>query len=163
MRSTAYLSLGSNLGDRAGNLKKAIEELRAWGEVTSSSGFYETEPQECIDQPWFVNCAALLETEHTPHELLAGILHIERAMGRQRGNQQKGPRILDIDIVLFGELVVAAPGLTIPHPAMHQRRFVLEPLAEIVPLAFHPLLKRTVRELLDALPPGQVVRRMENS
>ena len=154
----AYLSLGSNIGDRAGNLNAAIDRLRAFGEVVAVSSFYETEPVEFTAQAWFLNCAVALNTEKTPQELLAGILDIEQQLGRRRG-QEKGPRIIDIDILLFGDLIVEDPGLTIPHPAMHERRFVLEPLAEIAPDVRHPVLKRTIRELRDALPPGQAVRK----
>jgi 2-amino-4-hydroxy-6-hydroxymethyldihydropteridine diphosphokinase len=151
-----YLSLGSNLGDRAGNLNNAIDRLRAFGEVVAVSSFYETEPVEFTEQPWFLNCAVALNTEKTPQELLAGILDIEQQLGRRRV-QEKGPRIIDIDILLFGDSIVEDPGLTIPHPAMQERRFVLEPLAEIAPDVLHPVLKRTMRELRDALPRGQAV------
>jgi 2-amino-4-hydroxy-6-hydroxymethyldihydropteridine diphosphokinase len=163
MPTIAYLSLGSNIGDRAENLRTAIDHLRASGRVIAISSFYETEPVEFTDQPWFLNCAVALETEAPAQELLVKILDIEKKMGRQRTGQQKGPRILDIDIVLFGDVVVGAPGLTIPHPTMHQRRFVLEPLAEIAPNAYHPVLRQTVRELRDALPAGQAARRIENT
>ena len=93
-----------------------------------------------------------------PRQLIHGVLAIEQEMGRRR-QQKKGPRNIDIDILLFGNSVVQARGLTIPHPAMHERRFVLEPLAEIAPDVRHPVLKRSVRELRDALPPGQEVKR----
>jgi 2-amino-4-hydroxy-6-hydroxymethyldihydropteridine diphosphokinase len=152
-----YLSLGSNVGDRAANLHTAIDRLRVLGEVVAVSSFYETEPVEFTAQPWFLNCAVKLNTEKTPQQLLAGILEIEQQLGRRRG-QQKGPRIIDLDILLFGNLILDDPGLTIPHPAMHERRFVLEPLAEIAPDVLHPVLKRTIRELRDALPPGQTVK-----
>jgi 2-amino-4-hydroxy-6-hydroxymethyldihydropteridine diphosphokinase len=152
-----YLSLGSNVGDRAANLHTAIDRLRAFGEVVAVSSFYETEPVEFTAQPWFLNCAVKLNTEKTPQQFLAGILEIEQQLGRRRG-QQKGPRIIDLDILLFGNLILDDPGLTIPHPAMHERRFVLEPLAEIAPDVLHPVLKRTIRELRDALPPGQTVK-----
>lgn len=157
MREPVYLSLGSNVGNRAGNLNAAIDRLRAFGEVAAVSSFYETEPVEFTAQSWFLNCAVKLNTEQTPQELLAGILEIERQMGRQRG-QQKGPRTIDLDILLFGNSIVDDPGLTIPHPAMHKRRFVLEPLAEIAPDVRHPVLKRSIRKLRDALPPGQTVK-----
>jgi len=158
MSNAVYLSLGSNVGDRAANLNAAIDRLRAFGEVVAVSSFYETEPVEFTSQPWFLNCAVALNTEKTAKQLLDGILEIEQQMGRQR-RQKKGPRIVDLDILLFGNLVVDDSGLTIPHPAMHERRFVLEPLAEIAPDAVHPLLKRTIQQLRDALLAGQAVRR----
>lgn len=159
MPDVVYLSLGSNLGDRAASLNAAIERLSSMGEVAAVSDFYETEPMEVRDQPWFLNCAVKLETEKTAAEVLAGILNIESSMGRHR-IKKKGPRIIDIDILLFGPSVIQTKGLTVPHPAMHERRFVLEPLAEIAPDAIHPALHRSVKDLLDALPPGQAVRRI---
>jgi 2-amino-4-hydroxy-6-hydroxymethyldihydropteridine diphosphokinase len=157
MHKRVYLSLGSNVGDREANLNAAIACLGKLGKVTAVSSFYETEPVEFAAQPWFLNCAVELDTEKMPRQLLAAILDIEKEMGRRRV-QKKGPRTLDIDILLFGSSTVKAQGLTIPHPAMHERRFVLEPLAEIAAEARHPILKRTVRELRDALPPGQEVK-----
>jgi 2-amino-4-hydroxy-6-hydroxymethyldihydropteridine diphosphokinase len=157
VRTPVYLSLGSNIGNRAENLNTAIGRLRAVGEVVQVSPFYETEPVEFAAQAWFLNCAIALDTEETPQELLASILDIEQQMGRRRA-QKKGPRVIDIDILLFGNLIVDEPGLTIPHPAMHERRFVLEPLAAIAPDVQHPVLDRTIRELRDTLPPGQTVK-----
>jgi 2-amino-4-hydroxy-6-hydroxymethyldihydropteridine diphosphokinase len=158
MHKRVYLSLGSNVGDRAANLRTAINRVGSLGDVMAVSSFYETEPVEFAAQPWFLNCAVELDTEKMPKQLLASILDIEKEMGRRRV-QKKGPRTLDIDILLFGNSIIQTKGLTIPHPAMHERRFVLEPLAEIAPEARHPVIKRTVRELRDALPPGQAVRR----
>lgn len=157
MQNTVYLSLGSNVGDRLANLNTAIERLSKVGEVVSVSSFYETEPLEVTAQPWFVNCAVKFNTKKTPKQLLAEILQLERQMGRRR-TQEKGPRIIDIDILLFGDSVIDTESLTIPHPAMHQRRFVLEPLAEIAENVRHPVLRSSIGELLDSLPPGQAVR-----
>jgi 2-amino-4-hydroxy-6-hydroxymethyldihydropteridine diphosphokinase len=160
MHKFVYLSLGSNVGDRAANLRTALLRLETLGNVAAVSSFYETEPVELVAQPWFLNCAVKLDTEKMPRQLLAGVLDLEREMGRRR-TQKKGPRNIDIDILLFGNSVVKARGLTIPHPALHERRFVLEPLVEIAPDARHPVLKRTIRELRDALAPGQAVRKAE--
>ncbi|HZQ95198.1 MAG TPA: 2-amino-4-hydroxy-6-hydroxymethyldihydropteridine diphosphokinase [Candidatus Sulfotelmatobacter sp.] len=158
MSEIAYLSLGSNLGDRETNLRRAIRDLGAMGRVISASSFYETEPVEFTGQGWFLNCAVALETAAASAELMRGLLGIEREMGRQR-IQKKGPRIIDIDILLFGMAVVNEPELIIPHPAMAKRRFVLEPLAEIAPSLMHPVLNKTIRELLLELPPGQLVKK----
>jgi 2-amino-4-hydroxy-6-hydroxymethyldihydropteridine diphosphokinase len=154
-----YLSLGSNLGDRAANLRLALEKLGELGTVEAVSAFYETEPVGLTSQPWFLNCAAKLDTEKMPRQLISGILNLEQAMGRQR-MQKNGPRIIDIDILFFGTSVIDTHSLTVPHPRLHERRFVLEPLAEIAPDLRHPIFKRTIRELRDALPAGQSVRRL---
>lgn len=160
MPTIAYLSLGSNLGDRQAQLREAIARLAAVGRVLKVSPFYETEPVEFTEQPWFLNCAAELETALPHEEFMRELLRIESEMGRRRA-QKKGPRSIDIDILLFGDEVVSSPDLTIPHPAMHQRRFVLEPLAEIAPDAQHPVLNKTIQELLNALPEGQAVRKIK--
>jgi 2-amino-4-hydroxy-6-hydroxymethyldihydropteridine diphosphokinase len=160
MPNLVYLSLGSNVGDREAQLQDALAKLAAVGSVVATSSFYETEPVEFTRQPWFLNCAIALETNKTPEQLMAAILRIEEEMGRRRV-QKKGPRAIDIDILLFDDTIVDSKELTIPHPAMHQRRFVLEPLAEIAPELLHPVLKKTIGELLDSLPPGQVVKRLK--
>ena len=156
MPRLVYLSLGSNIGDRETHLRDAIRRLEFAGTVRSVSSIYETEPVEFIDQPQFLNCAVALETSSTTEQLMQQLLEMERAMGRRRLHK-KGPRTIDLDILLFGDDVVSTPGLTIPHPAMQRRRFVLEPLAEIAPDALHPVLKKTVKRLLEELPPGQQV------
>jgi 2-amino-4-hydroxy-6-hydroxymethyldihydropteridine diphosphokinase len=155
----AYLSLGSNLGDRAANLRAALAYLETAGRLLAVSAFYETQPVEVLDQPWFLNCVAAVETGKTPRELLQLALQVEAEMGRLR-MRKKGPRKIDIDILLFADLVVDEPGLKIPHPSMHQRRFVLEPLVEIAPDARHPARGRTAQDLLAELPSGQTVRRL---
>jgi 2-amino-4-hydroxy-6-hydroxymethyldihydropteridine diphosphokinase len=160
MPSLVYLSLGSNVGDRAAQLRDALTRLSAAGRVVAVSSFYETEPVEFTQQPWFLNCAAALETNKTPEQMMAALLAIEEQMGRRRA-QNKGPRSIDIDILLFGDAVMDSNELRIPHPAMHQRRFVLEPLAEIAPEVQHPAFKKTIRELRNSLPVGQSVRRSE--
>jgi 2-amino-4-hydroxy-6-hydroxymethyldihydropteridine diphosphokinase len=154
VKNTVYLSLGSNLGDRAANLREAITRLRDLGAITAESSLYESEPVEVRDfQPWYFNCAVAMETELGPQDLLRKLLEIEAAMGRRRTGT-KAARNIDLDIVFFGDAIIDTPELTIPHPAMHHRRFVLEPLTEIAPNMAHPVLKRSVSELRDAIPPG---------
>jgi len=156
----AYISLGSNVGDRAAHLREGIAELRKLGVITKTSSFYETEPVEFKAQAWFLNCVVELETDHTPRELMAAILAIEEKMGRHRG-LPKGPRNIDLDIILFENLTVEEPGLKVPHPAMQRRRFVLAPLAEIAADAIHPVFMRSASDLLEALGEGGgAVRRL---
>lgn len=162
MLHRVYLSLGSNVGDREHHLRDAIARLGPEGGVILVSSFYETEPVELTSQPWFLNCVVAFETNQTPAQLIAALLRIEQEMGRER-TIKKGPRLIDIDILLFGDTVLDSPELAIPHPAMHERRFVLEPLAEIAPEARHPVFKRTIRDLLDGLAPGPAVRKSQNT
>ena len=153
VKTITYLSLGSNLGDREANLREAISRLAELGTVSKTSSFYETEPMELTGQKWFINCALELDTTMSAQELMHGLLEIERGMGRERDrNIAKGPRKIDIDILLYGDAVIDEPGLKVPHPAMHKRRFVLAPLAEIDAEVIHPVLERSVGELLDELP-----------
>jgi 2-amino-4-hydroxy-6-hydroxymethyldihydropteridine diphosphokinase len=154
-----YLSLGSNLGNREAHLKDALARLGSLGRVLAVSSLYETEPVEFTEQPWFLNCAVTLATSFPPQQLMSAILQIEHDMGRERV-QNKGPRAIDIDILLFGHEIINSPQLTVPHPGIPHRRFVLEPLAEIAPDLQHPILRKTIRQLRDTLPPGQEVRRI---
>ncbi len=156
MTKIAYLSLGSNLGNREDYLKQAIASLGRIGKIRSVSSFYETEPVEFTEQALFLNCVVAIRTTIAPAELIGRLLEVERSLGRER-IQMKGPRTIDIDILLYGDTVMNSPELTIPHPAMPRRRFVLAPMAEIAPDACHPVLKKTVRQLLEELPPGQNV------
>jgi len=163
MKKTVYLSLGSNVGDRRANLETAITRLGELGEVKAVSSFYETEPVGLAAQPWFLNCAVTLETEMMPRRLLGRVLAIEQGMGRRRLHP-KGPRTIDIDVLLFGNSVVDTRELIIPHPGLHERRFVLEPLSEIAGEVRHPVLKRTIRELRDELPRGSgTVRKIQQT
>ena len=161
MATMVYLSLGSNLGDREAHLLDARDRLTDIGRIAAVSSFYETAPVEFIEQPWFLNCVVALETDLTPQQLMRSILRIEEIMGRQRV-LKKGPRLIDIDVLLFGDITLDSPEVTVPHPAMSERRFVLEPLAEIAPALRHPVSNKTILELCDSLPSGQRVRRIEN-
>jgi 2-amino-4-hydroxy-6-hydroxymethyldihydropteridine diphosphokinase len=154
---TIYLGLGSNLGDRRANLAQAVKRLEAPDlRVKRASSIYETEPRDVPQQPWFLNQVVEADTDLFPKQLLSRIQKIEREMGRKR-IVSKGPRVIDIDILLFGDSVLATPELEIPHPRMIERRFVLEPLAELAPDLRDPVTGRTVRELLAPVA-GQAVR-----
>ncbi|MGA7624611.1 MAG: 2-amino-4-hydroxy-6-hydroxymethyldihydropteridine diphosphokinase [Candidatus Acidiferrales bacterium] len=153
-----YLSLGSNLGDRAQNIARSIEALAARGiRLMKQSSLYETEPVELRAQEWFLNSVIEVETNKTPQELMHQVLEIERGMGRIR-TAPKGPRIIDMDILLYGLRTVREPNLEIPHPRMADRRFVLVPFAEIAPDAVHPTYKKTIAELLAETPDSSEVR-----
>ncbi len=157
---TVYLSLGSNLGEREHALCDAVTHLEAPDlRVRRVSSFYETEPQELRGQPWFVNAVVEAETELFPKQLLARIEKIELELGRKR-LRPKGPRTIDIDILLYGDSVMEMSGLTIPHPRLAERRFVLEPLAELAPDLRHPVTRKSIREML-ARVQGQAVRKMK--
>jgi 2-amino-4-hydroxy-6-hydroxymethyldihydropteridine diphosphokinase len=157
--TTVYLSLGSNMGNRAENIARAIAALGPHGvRVTQESSSYETEPLEVKDQPWFLNCAIEAETELSPERLMQVLLGVEREIGRERG-VPKGPRLIDMDILLYGSEIVKQPGLEIPHPRMAERKFVLVPLAEIAGEMNHPTAMMTIAEMLDATADRSEVRR----
>lgn len=145
---TIYLSLGSNLGDRAALLARAISELSLAGiHVLRRSSLYATEPVDAPMQQWFLNCVVEAETEMLPRQLLRVIQQIERRLGRKRLTE-RGPRTIDIDILTYGVSIVRTPELEIPHPRLSQRRFVLIPLVELAPSLRHPSLHSSVTELL---------------
>ncbi len=149
----AAVALGSNLGDRERTLLRALRDLQALGTVTAISSFFDTEPVGYTDQPRFLNAAALLETALPPAKLLHGLLGIEREHGRDRSHGiAKGPRTLDLDLLLYDDLVLQTDDLILPHPEMHRRGFVLQPLAEIAPGWMHPTRQLTVQQLLNKLP-----------
>jgi 2-amino-4-hydroxy-6-hydroxymethyldihydropteridine diphosphokinase len=145
---TIYLSLGSNLGDRAGNIAAAMAALDAAGiRVTKKSSLYLTEPVGFAPQNWFLNCCVEAETELMPRQLLHALRAVERAIGKGK-LVRNGPRAIDIDVLLFGAIRVRMKDFDIPHPRMAERRFVLVPLREIAPALRHPLLRKTIAELL---------------
>jgi 2-amino-4-hydroxy-6-hydroxymethyldihydropteridine diphosphokinase len=157
---TIYLSLGSNVGNRAENIARAIEALGSRGvRVTRQSSLYETEPVDVQNQHWFLNCVVEAETDLMPRQLMQTLLEIERSLGRRR-RVFRGPRTIDMDILLFGSSVVNLPELEIPHPRMTERRFVLVPFNEIAPGARHPALKKTIAELLESTGDRSQVRRV---
>jgi 2-amino-4-hydroxy-6-hydroxymethyldihydropteridine diphosphokinase len=156
--TTIYLSVGANIGDLAENIRRAIAALSGRGvRVTRVSAVYETEPVEMREQAWFLNCVVEAETDLGPQQVMDMLLEIERGMGRER-TVPKGPRLIDMDILLFGSSLVQTPGLEIPHPRMAERRFVLVPFAEIAPEVRHPILKKTIAELLAETPDRSEVR-----
>jgi 2-amino-4-hydroxy-6-hydroxymethyldihydropteridine diphosphokinase len=154
---TAYIGLGSNLASAAGTpaetITAAVGRLGALGDIIAVSSLYETEPVGYARQPRFVNAASVMSTQLGPLELLGELLSIEREFGRERGQTQpKGPRTLDLDLLMMDDLIFDSPVLTLPHPAMAERRFVLAPLAEIAAEVQHPVSRKTIARLLAELP-----------
>ena len=162
LKQTTYLSLGSNVGDRARNLRDAIASLgRARVQVMRVSSLYETEPVDYLDQAWFLNMAIEAQTELGALELLRALRQIETQMGSKKVIA-KGPRLIDMDILLYGDQVIDTPELQVPHPRMHLRRFVLEPLAEIAPNARHPVSGLSATEMLARTPDNSAVRKFDD-
>jgi 2-amino-4-hydroxy-6-hydroxymethyldihydropteridine diphosphokinase len=160
MVNLAFLLAGSNLGDRKDNLEYATSSLAMAGTVLKISSYFETEPVGYLDQPWLINQAIELETMLTPSELLLCCQRIETCRGRIRAFPN-APRTLDIDILLYGNLSVTQEDLIIPHPRLAERKFVLEPLAQIAPDVVHPLLKKSIQSLLEACPDLSIVRQID--
>jgi 2-amino-4-hydroxy-6-hydroxymethyldihydropteridine diphosphokinase len=158
----AFISAGSNLGDRKANLKFALNALAVGNTLRSTSSFFETEPVGYLNQPWFLNLAIEFETAFLPSELLAFCQKIEKSCGRVR-TFPNAPRTLDLDILLFGDIVMNMEELIIPHPRLADRRFVLEPLAQIAPEVMHPILKKTIKELLDSCQDPSEIRILDES
>ncbi len=150
---TACIGVGSNLGEKQDNCLKGIAALTSEGRsrMMKQSRMYRTEPVDYLEQDWFVNCVVLIETGLDPFELLAGLQAIQRKAGRIQDIIRFGPRILDMDIIFYDTIVIDHSDLILPHPRLHIRRFVLQPLCDIVPDWRHPILDQTVRELLNHL------------
>jgi 2-amino-4-hydroxy-6-hydroxymethyldihydropteridine diphosphokinase len=161
LKKKAYIGIGSNIGNKIENCKKAIELLKENPQikVTKISDFYEAEPIGYKEQEWFVNCAVEIETDLNPHELLLLCQKIESKLGRER-KIKYGPRIIDLDILLYNNDIIDTTELKIPHSEMHKRKFVLKPLLDIAPDAVHPVLKRTIAELLNNLSEDSAIKKL---
>ncbi len=155
----AYISLGSNQGNKISNAKKALDHIREEMKVEKVSSFYLTEPMQ-IKGEWFLNCVLEVTTNQKPSELLITLLKIEGKMGRKRIKGKKISRIIDLDLLLYEEKIIKKKELTLPHPLLHKRRFVLAPLTEINPDIYHPLLKKPLKEILASLADNYVVEKI---
>ena len=153
-----YIGLGSNVGDRFANLFDALGLLINGSALKKVSSVYKTDPQGYRDQPDFLNCVVEADTDMQPHDLLKDVKGIERLMGRVL-NFRNGPRLIDLDILLYGDQVVDMPDLTVPHPRLQERAFMLVPMCEIAPDLLHPVLHKTMTELLRDVRDGQVVEK----
>lgn len=150
---TAYIGVGSNIGNKMMNCKNGIDALTKTNKIQIKewSRFYKTEPVDYKNQDWFINAVVKIETTLDPFQLFKKLKRIERDAGRVDGSVRFGPRVLDLDILLFDDVVTHASGLIIPHPRMHKRRFVLKPICDIAPKVIHPVFKKNMRDLLDVL------------
>ena len=150
---TAYISVGSNMGDKLQNCRKGIAALTqpSVSKLRAQSSFYLTEPVDFTKQDWFINAVVKIETMLEPFSLLDKLKAIQRQVGRKADTIRFGPRILDLDILLFGERIIHAEGLEVPHPRMHKRRFVLQPICDIDRKVLHPVFKKDMQSLLDLL------------
>lgn len=162
MRETAFIAFGSNVGDRVDFCDRAITllSLLPHSQMTGVSSLYETEPVDDSRNPgpgWFLNGVVRVDTDIAPHSLLAICQEIESALGRDT-SARGGPRTMDLDLLFYGTRVITQPGLAVPHPRLHERRFVLAPLAELAPELLHPVLHRPVQALLQGLTDAAVVR-----
>jgi 2-amino-4-hydroxy-6-hydroxymethyldihydropteridine diphosphokinase len=160
----AYIGIGSNLGDRADNCRRAIDEIRRFTDtlVVQHSSLYDTEPMELSDQGSFINGVVAIRTGLSPLKLLSACQNVEQLLGRKRLIRY-GPRTIDLDILLYGQCAMETVELIIPHPKLHLRRFVLVPLVEISPETVHPILHQTVAELLNEIKDNYHVRRLPSS
>ncbi len=151
--NTAYISTGSNMGDKLGNCREALAALDRTDTVhiESMSRFYLTEPMEYSDQPWFVNAAVKIITSLNPDDLLAVLKSFEVEYGRADGGVRFGPRPLDFDIIFYNDLIIETPQLIVPHPRMHNREFVLRPISDLTSELIHPVFNKSIRRLLDEL------------
>jgi len=146
-----FISLGSNLKDKFTNIKLATYHLNTLGKIIKKSSIYKTSPVENKNQPYFLNCVVEINTKLKPKELLKKIKEIEKNMGRKESKKRYQPRIIDLDILFYGKKIIKSKTLTIPHKKLHQRKFVLWPLAEIAPNFIHPVLKKTIKKIKDEL------------
>jgi len=157
-RATVYIGVGSNLGDKPHNCTTSLQKINQLPgcEVTAFSDIFKTEPEGVTGQDWYANCVAEIKTSRTPFQVLKDLLAIEYDMGRVRTKRWES-RIIDLDILLFGQAIMESDNLTIPHPLLHKRRFVLEPLVQLAPDLIHPILNVTIRQLFNELPKGSSV------
>ncbi|MDO9264220.1 MAG: 2-amino-4-hydroxy-6-hydroxymethyldihydropteridine diphosphokinase [Desulfosalsimonadaceae bacterium] len=165
-RNIAYISTGSNMGDKLENCRNGLAALGQTDgiRIESISAFYLTEPMEYADQPWFVNAAVRIRTTLEPLDLLAALKNLEQRSGRVDSGIRFGPRTLDFDIIFYNDMVLDTPMLIVPHPRMHEREFVLRPICDLAPDLMHPVLKKTACQLLGILQPGgQQCIRMEET